>query len=79
MLAISNIIENNIENDEEEILELFKILENIKYDKDKTYLVKLKKALFLRKLSKLSESDKLLDEIISSDSLWKEIAIGIKK
>ena len=79
MLSLSSIIENNIEIDNNEILKLFKILEEVNYNKDHKNLVKLKKALFLKKLNKQSESNKLLDEIISNDSIWKEIAIEIKK
>lgn len=79
LLAMSSIIENKIESDNTEILRLFKILENIDYNKNQRNLVKLKKALFLRKLNKQSESNKLLDEIISNDSIWKEIAIEIKE
>ncbi len=79
LLSLSSIIENNIEIDNNEILKLFKILEEVNYNKDHKNLVKLKKALFLKKLNKQSESNKLLDEIISNDSIWKEIAIEIKK
>ena len=79
LLSLSNIIENNIEKDNEEILKLFTILENINYEKNQIDLVRLKKALFLRKLNKEVESDNILDEIISSNSIWKEVAIEIKR
>ena len=79
MLSLSNIIENNIEKDNEEILKLFTVLENINYEKNQIDLVRLKKALFLRKLNKEVESDNILDEIISSNSIWKEVAIEIKR
>lgn len=79
LLSLSNIIENNIEKDNEEILKLFTVLENINYEKNQIDLVRLKKALFLRKLNKEVESDNILDEIISSNSIWKEVAIEIKR
>ena len=79
LLALNNIIENNIENNSEEILRLFTIVENIKYDKNEKDLVKLKKSLYLMKMSKEKEANRLLEEIISSNSIWKEIALKIKK
>jgi len=79
LLALNNIIENNIENNSEEILKLFTIVENIKYDKNEKDLVKLKKSLYLMKMSKEKEANRLLEEIISSNSIWKEIALKIKK
>ena len=79
LLALNNIIENNIENNSEEVLRLFTIVENIKYDKNEKDLVKLKKSLYLMKMSKEKEANRLLEEIISSNSIWKEIALKIKK
>ena len=77
ILALNNIIENNLEEDSGKILNFFKIVENIKTDKEKKNLIKLKKALYLMKISKESEGKKLLKEIIKDNSIWKNTAIQI--
>mgnify|MGYP006086990027 CR=1 FL=1 len=79
LLALNNIIENNLEEDKIEILKLFKTIENIKNEEEQLNLVKLKKSLYLIKISRKEEGDKLLKEIISSDSIWKETALEILK
>ena len=43
------------------------------------YLVKLKKALYLLKISKKEEGNNLLQEIISSESIWRETALELSK
>jgi len=78
-LALNNIIDNDLEKDNEEVLKLFKILENIKMNKDHKNLLKLKKALYLIKISKINEGEKMLQEIINEESSWKEIALEISK
>ena len=77
MLALNNIIENNLEESSDEILNLFKIVESIKTEKEQRNLIKLKKALYLIKASKESEGKKLLKEIIKDNSIWKNTAIEI--
>ena len=77
ILALNNIIENDLEEDSSEILRFFKIVENIKADKEKKNLIKLKKALYLMKISKDSEGRVLLKEIIKDNSIWKNTAIQI--
>ena len=79
ILALNSIIENNLENDSEEILKLFNKLENIKQDKTKKNLLKLKKSLYLINISKKNEGRVLLNEIIESESVWKDIAKEILK
>ena len=79
ILALNSIIENNLENDSEEILKLFNKLENIKQDKTKKNLLKLKKSLYLINISKKNEGKILLNEIIESESVWKDIAKEILK
>ena len=79
ILALNSIIENNLENDSEEILKLFNKLENIKHDKTKKNLLKLKKSLYLINISKKNEGRVLLNEIIESESVWKDIAKEILK
>ena len=76
-LALNNIIENELEQDSNKVLKLFDIIENIKVEKKQKNLIKLKKALYLIKISKETEGRKLLKEIISENSVWKEIASDI--
>ena len=78
-LALSSIIENNLEENSDEVLNLFEIIENINYEKEQKNFVKLKKSLYLMKISRNDEAYKLLNEIISSNSAWKETALSIAK
>ena len=79
VLALKNILENELEKDENEILELFAIVQSINIDKEQLNLIKLKKALYLFKISKKNEGNKLLEEIISDNSIWKDTAIELSK
>tara|TARA_B100001996_G_scaffold360600_1_gene326724 strand:- start:659 stop:1165 length:507 start_codon:yes stop_codon:yes gene_type:complete len=79
ILALNNIVENNLEENSDEILKLFEIVENINVTAEQKDLVKLKKALYFKKISRDAEGNKLLKEIIADDSIWKEIAIEISK
>jgi predicted negative regulator of RcsB-dependent stress response len=79
LLALNSIIDNDLEQNSEEVLELFNIVENTKVEKEQKNLVKLKKALYLIKISKDNEGEELLGEIISDNSIWKGIASGISK
>ena len=79
LLALNSIIDNDLEQNNEEVLELFNIVENTKIEKEQKNLVKLKKALYLIKISKDNEGEKLLNEIISDNSIWKETASEISK
>ena len=77
ILALNNIIENNLEESNEEMLELFNLVESIKIDKDQKDLIKLKKALYLFKISKFDEGNALLKKIIEGNSKWKNIALEL--
>ena len=79
ILALNNIIENNLEENSDEILKLFEIIENINITTEKRNLVKLKKALYFKKISRDTEGNKLLEEIIADNSIWKEAAMEISK
>tara|TARA_B100001029_G_C14792225_1_gene302475 strand:+ start:68 stop:574 length:507 start_codon:yes stop_codon:yes gene_type:complete len=79
ILALNNIIENNLEKEKDEILKLFEVIENLKIEKEQLNLVKLKKALFLIDISLDDEGNKLLNEIITSNSIWKDAALEILK
>ena len=79
LLALNSIIDNNLEENSEIILKLFEIVEDIKTEKEQKNLIKLKKALYLIKISEDRLGKKLLDEIISDNSIWKEAASEISK
>ena len=79
LLALNNIIDNDLEKNTEEILKLFDIVENTKIKKEQKNLVKLKKALYLIKISKDNEGKILLNEIISDNSIWRDTASEISK
>jgi len=79
ILALNNIIENNLEENSDEILKLFEIIENINITTEQRNLVKLKKALYFKKISRDTEGNKLLEEIIADNSIWKETALEISK
>ena len=77
ILALNNIIENNLEEDKDKILNFFKIVEKIDFKKEKKNLIKLKKGLYLINISNDVEGKKLLNELIKDDSIWKNTAIEI--
>ena len=79
ILALNNLIENDLEQNNGEILKFFEIVENINLDKEQKNLVKLKKALYFKKISRDLEGNKLLEEIIADDSIWKDTALEISK
>ena len=79
ILALNNIIENNLEENSDEILKLFEIIENINITTEQRNLVKLKKDLYFKKISRDTEGNKLLEEIIADNSIWKEAAMEISK
>ena len=56
-----------------------KSLKISKVEEEQKNLVKLKKALYLIKISRDKEGKKLLNEIISDNSIWKEAASEISK
>ena len=78
-LALYKIIENNLEDNNDKILKYFDVLEKINFEVEQKNLVKLKKAFFLIKISKKKEGKKLLDELTSDNSIWKNTALGILK
>ena len=79
LLSLNNVLDNNLEENTDEVLNLFKSIEDIKIDKEEKNLIKFKKALYLIKISKETEGKKLLQQIISSNSIWKEAALEISK
>tara|TARA_B100000963_G_scaffold346764_1_gene352346 strand:+ start:1795 stop:2307 length:513 start_codon:yes stop_codon:yes gene_type:complete len=79
LLALNNIIENKLIKDNDEIIKLFEIVENVRKEKSQKDLVRLKKALFLLEISKNKEAKLIFDDLISSNSIWKEIAMQFSK
>ena len=79
VLALNNIIENDLEENSDEVLKLFEIIENINITTEQKNLVKLKKALYFKKISRDAEGNELLEEIIADNSIWKEAAMEISK
>ena len=79
ILALNNIIENNLEENSDEILKLFEIIENINITTEQKNLIKLKKALYLKKILRDAEGNTLLKEIIAENSIWKEVAAEISR
>ena len=72
LLALNIILENSLEENKDEILKLFEEVEKLKLIESKN-LVKLKKALYLIKVSD-DNGKKLLNEIIDDNSIWKDVA-----
>ena len=79
ILALNNIIENDLEENNDEVLKFFEIVEKINITPEQRNLVKLKKALYFKKISRDTEWNKLLEEIIADNSIWKETALEISK
>ncbi len=79
ILALNNIIENDLVKESGEVLKLFDLVEDIKISKNRKDLIKLKKALYFFKISKFDEGNILLNEIIANNSKWKIIALELKK
>ena len=76
-LSLNTLIENNLEKNKDEVLKLFEVVQKIDLDKEEMNLIKIKKALFLLKISKIKESKKLLNEVIDDNSTWSNIALEI--
>ena len=77
ILALNILLENNLENDKNKILNYFQIVE--KSNKLKSYkdLIVFKKALYLIKNSEIEKGEKILNDLIDSDSSLKLIAAEI--
>ena len=79
ILALNSIIENDLEENNDEVLKFFEIVEKINISLEQRNLIKLKKALYFKKISRDTEGNKLLEEIIADNSIWKETALEISK
>ena len=76
-LALNNIIEKDLENNDEKILEYFDIIDKLQKNKEQKDLLRFKKALFLLKKLKTKEAKIILNELIESDSKIKNLAEDI--
>ena len=76
-LALYAVVDNNLENDKEKILDYFEIVEKLKVEKNQLDLIKFKKALYLLKISEQEKGKKILEELVNSNSAWKETALEI--
>ena len=77
ILSLNNIIENDLEPEEEKILKYYEFIEKINITKDQKDLLEFKKSLYLIKISKFQEGNKLLKKIIESESKFKSLAEDI--
>ena len=79
-LALNVVLEKNLENNEKKVLNYFEILDKIKIPREQRDLITFKKALYFLKNSKnKKEGQKLLQEIIDSNSYLKSLATEIIK
>ena len=73
-LALSNILEKNLENNKDKILEYFKKVEKLQENKDQKDILNFKKALFLLKNSNDQSAKKIFKNLIDSNSSLKNLA-----
>lgn len=73
-LALNTILEKNLVTDESKILNYFTIVEKLNKLNDQKDLVIFKKALYLNKISRIQESKDLLNNLVESNSKFKEVA-----
>ncbi len=74
VLSLNSIIENNLIIDESKILKNFEKIEKKIKSEEQLDLIKIKKALYLISNSKVEEGNKILKNIIDSDSKLKLLA-----
>ena len=73
ILALNIILEKNLISDKKIILNYFKILEKIKNSKEKTDLIKFRKALYLIKINNKQEGKEILKNLIEEESALKQL------
>ena len=74
ILALNIIIEKKLVDDNEKILNYFKIVENLNHSNDQKDLLAFKKALYFIKISKNQEGELLLKNLIDKNSKLKILA-----
>ena len=73
-LALSVILENELETEKNKIIKYFNIIENLKISDDQKDLIIFKKALYLLKISQTTEGNKILKKLVETDSKLKSLA-----
>ena len=74
MLALSDILEKNLEQDKEKMITYFDKVEKLQKTKEQKDILIIKKALYLTKYSDEDEANKLLKKLINSNSKLKDLA-----
>lgn len=74
VLALNSLIENNLEENTEEVLGYFELIENLNLSKEKKDLIIFKKSLYLIKNVSFEEGKNLLKTLINSDSKYESLA-----
>jgi len=73
-LSLYTLLEKDLETDNNQVLDYFKIVEKLTKSKSQKDLLILKKALYLIKISNIQEGNDLLTTLVASDSELKNIA-----
>ena len=73
-LALFTIIEKKLERDDRKVLDYFTLVEKVNTSEENKDLLKLKKALFLIKISKKDEGEEILKDLINKNSQVTKIA-----
>ncbi len=73
-LSLNNILEKDLEKDEKKILHYFNKVSKLQINNEQKDILKLKKALYLIKISKKKEAEELINELINSNSKIKKLA-----
>jgi hypothetical protein len=74
VLALNTILDKNLITDENEILNFFKVLEDKNKSNEQKDLLNFKKGLYLIKISKVQEGNKLLKNLVMQNSRLKPLA-----
>ena len=73
-LALFTLVEKKLEADDSKVLEYFNLVEKVNTSEENKDLLKLKKALFLIKISKKKEGEEILKDLINKNSQLTKIA-----
>ena len=73
-LALFTLVEKKLEADDSKVLEYFNLVEKVNTSEENKDLLKLKKALFLIKISKKQEGEEILQDLINKNSQLTKIA-----
>ena len=76
-LALFTLVEKKLEADDSKVLEYFTLVEKVNTSEENKDLLKLKKALFLIKISKKQEGEEILQDLINKNSQLTKIAQDI--